>query len=70
MRWWTAVPADADGYLCGPPAFMDALGGYLRDHGLRPQGLLQGPRHGCRARAGRVSGLWLITGDVMGTPRR
>ncbi|WP_181808901.1 2Fe-2S iron-sulfur cluster-binding protein, partial [Streptomyces shenzhenensis] len=24
-------------YLCGPTAFMDDLGGYLRDHGLRPE---------------------------------
>ncbi|MGW2023455.1 MOSC domain-containing protein [Streptomyces decoyicus] len=31
------VPTDADGYLCGPPAFMDAFGGYLREHGLRPE---------------------------------
>lgn len=31
------IPADADAYLCGPPAFMDDLGGFLRDHGLRPE---------------------------------
>ncbi|WP_306185231.1 MOSC and FAD-binding oxidoreductase domain-containing protein [Streptomyces sp. MK5] len=31
------VPTDADAYLCGPPAFMDDLGGLLRDHGLRPE---------------------------------
>ncbi|MFF8784436.1 MOSC domain-containing protein [Streptomyces sp. NPDC015125] len=31
------IPTDADAYLCGPPAFMDDLGGYLRDHGLRPE---------------------------------
>jgi ferredoxin-NADP reductase len=31
------IPTDADAYLCGPPAFMDALGGCLRDHGLRPE---------------------------------
>ncbi|GGJ34410.1 MOSC and FAD-binding oxidoreductase domain-containing protein [Streptomyces brasiliensis] len=30
------VPADADAYLCGPPAFMDGLGGMLREHGLDP----------------------------------
>ncbi|MFE5142275.1 MOSC domain-containing protein [Streptomyces fagopyri] len=29
-----AIPADADAYLCGPPAFMDALGGHLRAQGL------------------------------------
>ncbi|WP_460105120.1 MOSC domain-containing protein [Streptomyces sp. YKOK-J1] len=28
------IPADADAYLCGPLAFMDDLGGFLRDHGL------------------------------------
>ncbi|MER5347351.1 MOSC and FAD-binding oxidoreductase domain-containing protein [Streptomyces mirabilis] len=31
------IPADADAYICGPLAFMDDLGGYLRDHGLRPE---------------------------------
>ncbi|MFH8770148.1 MOSC domain-containing protein [Streptomyces sp. NPDC017958] len=31
------VPADADAYLCGPAAFMDDLGGFLREHGLRPE---------------------------------
>ncbi|MGI5507837.1 MOSC domain-containing protein [Streptomyces sp. CA-106131] len=31
------IPTDADAYLCGPPAFMDDLGGFLRDHGLRPE---------------------------------
>ncbi|MCZ0986084.1 MOSC and FAD-binding oxidoreductase domain-containing protein [Streptomyces diastatochromogenes] len=31
------IPADADAYLCGPVAFMDDLGGFLRDHGLRPE---------------------------------
>ncbi|MEV6023884.1 MOSC and FAD-binding oxidoreductase domain-containing protein [Streptomyces sp. NPDC052036] len=31
------IPADADAYLCGPTAFMDELGGYLRDQGLRPE---------------------------------
>ncbi|MET8248659.1 MOSC and FAD-binding oxidoreductase domain-containing protein [Streptomyces sp. NPDC005202] len=31
------IPPDADAYLCGPPAFMDDLSGYLRDHGLRPE---------------------------------
>jgi len=31
------MPADAHAYLCGPPAFMDSLGGFLRDHGLRPE---------------------------------
>lgn len=31
------IPTDADAYLCGPPAFMDALGGYLRDLGLHPE---------------------------------
>ncbi|MGW4569214.1 MOSC domain-containing protein [Streptomyces sp. NPDC004561] len=31
------VPADADAYLCGPPAFMDGLGAGLRDLGLRPE---------------------------------
>ncbi|WP_433445903.1 MOSC domain-containing protein [Streptomyces sp. CA-142005] len=30
------IPANADAYLCGPPAFMDELSGYLRDHGLDP----------------------------------
>ncbi|MGW5663562.1 MOSC domain-containing protein [Streptomyces sp. NPDC003758] len=30
------IPANADAYLCGPPAFMDDLSGYLRDHGLSP----------------------------------
>ncbi|WP_030185273.1 MOSC and FAD-binding oxidoreductase domain-containing protein [Streptomyces sp. NRRL S-813] len=30
------VPTNADAYLCGPPAFMDDLSGYLRDHGLSP----------------------------------
>ncbi|MFD7446941.1 MOSC domain-containing protein [Streptomyces sp. NPDC059909] len=32
----TGIPLDADAYLCGPPAFMDDLGGYLLDHGLSP----------------------------------
>ncbi|MFD8417955.1 MOSC domain-containing protein [Streptomyces sp. NPDC059668] len=32
-----AIPADADAYLCGPPAFMDTLGGHLRAQGLRPE---------------------------------
>ncbi|MER6980414.1 MOSC and FAD-binding oxidoreductase domain-containing protein [Streptomyces carpinensis] len=31
------VPTDADAYLCGPSAFMDELGGFLRHHGLRPE---------------------------------
>ncbi|MCH0566689.1 MOSC and FAD-binding oxidoreductase domain-containing protein [Streptomyces sp. MUM 2J] len=31
------IPTDADAYLCGPPAFMDDLGGFLRDQGLRPE---------------------------------
>ncbi|MGW3952469.1 MOSC domain-containing protein [Streptomyces sp. NPDC004752] len=31
------IPTDAAAYLCGPPAFMDDLGGFLRDHGLRPE---------------------------------
>ncbi|MEV0179958.1 MOSC and FAD-binding oxidoreductase domain-containing protein [Streptomyces sp. NPDC050625] len=31
------IPTDADAYLCGPPAFMDDLGGFLRDHGLSPE---------------------------------
>ncbi|MGW1788220.1 MOSC domain-containing protein [Streptomyces tubercidicus] len=30
------LPADADTYLCGPPAFMDSVGGLLRAHGLDP----------------------------------
>ncbi|MFG1811894.1 MOSC domain-containing protein [Streptomyces sp. NPDC049040] len=28
------IPTDADAYLCGPTAFMDALSGYLREHEL------------------------------------
>ncbi|MGW7370111.1 MOSC domain-containing protein [Streptomyces sp. NPDC054841] len=32
----TGIPPDADAYLCGPPAFMDDLGGYLLDRGLSP----------------------------------
>ncbi|MFE3636325.1 MOSC domain-containing protein [Streptomyces sp. NPDC059168] len=31
------IPADADAYLCGPLAFMDDLGGFLRDRGLRDE---------------------------------
>jgi ferredoxin-NADP reductase/MOSC domain-containing protein YiiM len=31
------LPTDADAYLCGPPAFMDDLGGFLREHGLDPE---------------------------------
>ncbi|MBU3064458.1 MOSC domain-containing protein [Nocardia sp. NEAU-G5] len=31
------IPTDADAYLCGPPAFMNDLGGFLRDHGLRAE---------------------------------
>ncbi|MGV9563190.1 MOSC domain-containing protein [Streptomyces sp. NPDC003480] len=31
------IPPDADAYLCGPTAFMDDLGGFLRDQGLRPE---------------------------------
>ncbi|MEU6419253.1 MOSC and FAD-binding oxidoreductase domain-containing protein [Streptomyces spiralis] len=31
------IPTDADAYLCGPSAFMDDLGGLLRDHGLGPE---------------------------------
>jgi ferredoxin-NADP reductase len=31
------IPTDADAYLCGPLAFMDDLGSYLRDHGLSPE---------------------------------
>ncbi|SOD80855.1 MOSC and FAD-binding oxidoreductase domain-containing protein [Streptomyces sp. Ag109_G2-15] len=31
------IPADADAYLCGPVVFMDDLGGFLREHGLRPE---------------------------------
>ncbi|MFD0502352.1 MOSC domain-containing protein [Streptomyces chiangmaiensis] len=30
------IPRDADAYLCGPPAFMDHFGGFLREHGLGP----------------------------------
>ncbi|MER5941967.1 MOSC and FAD-binding oxidoreductase domain-containing protein [Streptomyces sp. NPDC001928] len=33
----TGIPTDADAYVCGPPAFMDVLGGFLNDHGLRPE---------------------------------
>ncbi|WP_393101371.1 MOSC domain-containing protein [Streptomyces sp. LN325] len=32
-----AIPADAHAYLCGPPAFMDTLGGHLRAQGLKPE---------------------------------
>ncbi|MEV7817397.1 MOSC and FAD-binding oxidoreductase domain-containing protein [Streptomyces flaveolus] len=31
------IPADADAYLCGPPAFMDDIAGFLRDRGLSPE---------------------------------
>ncbi|MFF3363781.1 MOSC domain-containing protein [Streptomyces misionensis] len=31
------IPTDADAYLCGPPAFMDGVGSFLRDHGLAPE---------------------------------
>ncbi|MFL4901790.1 MOSC domain-containing protein [Streptomyces sp. MMS24-I2-30] len=31
------IPADADAYLCGPPTFMDDLGRFLRERGLRPE---------------------------------
>ncbi|MGW7522625.1 MOSC domain-containing protein [Streptomyces sp. NPDC054783] len=31
------IPAEADAYLCGPPAFMDDLGSLLRAHGLSPE---------------------------------
>ncbi|GAA3073745.1 2Fe-2S iron-sulfur cluster-binding protein [Streptomyces glomeratus] len=31
------IPAEANAYLCGPPAFMDDLAGFLRDLGLRPR---------------------------------
>ncbi|MFD8393525.1 MOSC domain-containing protein [Streptomyces sp. NPDC059680] len=31
------IPAEADAYLCGPPAFMDDLGSLLRAHGLNPE---------------------------------
>ncbi|MET8724455.1 MOSC and FAD-binding oxidoreductase domain-containing protein [Streptomyces misionensis] len=31
------IPTDADAYLCGPPAFMDGIGSFLRDHGLAPE---------------------------------
>ncbi|MFI9810097.1 MOSC domain-containing protein [Streptomyces sp. NPDC052301] len=31
------LPTDADAYVCGPTAFMDDIGGYLREHGLRPE---------------------------------
>ncbi|MFI1769090.1 MOSC domain-containing protein [Streptomyces sp. NPDC020800] len=31
------IPADADAYLCGPPAFMDDLGAGLRERGLSPE---------------------------------
>ncbi|MFB7511075.1 MOSC domain-containing protein, partial [Streptomyces broussonetiae] len=31
------IPVDADAYLCGPPAFMNDLGGFLRDRGLSPE---------------------------------
>ncbi|KUN18559.1 sulfurase [Streptomyces corchorusii] len=31
------IPADADAYLCGPPAFMDDVAGFLRDRGLSPE---------------------------------
>ncbi|MDR6979133.1 ferredoxin-NADP reductase [Streptomyces sp. 3330] len=31
------LPADADVYLCGPDAFMDALDGALRAHGVRAE---------------------------------
>ncbi|MFD3583303.1 MOSC domain-containing protein [Streptomyces sp. NPDC058683] len=31
------IPADADAYLCGPTAFMDAFGALMRDRGLRPE---------------------------------
>jgi ferredoxin-NADP reductase/MOSC domain-containing protein YiiM len=31
------IPAGADAYLCGPPAFMDDIAGFLRDHGLSPE---------------------------------
>ncbi|MGW3917470.1 MOSC domain-containing protein [Streptomyces sp. NPDC005070] len=31
------VPADADAYVCGPTAFMDAMGGFLRERGLQAE---------------------------------
>lgn len=31
------IPTDADAYLCGPTTFMDDLGGFLTEHGLRPE---------------------------------
>lgn len=31
------IPTDAVAYLCGPNAFMDDLGGILREHGLSPE---------------------------------
>lgn len=31
------IPTDADAYLCGPPVFMDQLGGFLRGQGLRAE---------------------------------
>ncbi|MEU3612254.1 MOSC and FAD-binding oxidoreductase domain-containing protein [Streptomyces sp. NPDC006872] len=31
------IPTDANAYLCGPPAFMDEVGGFLREYGLRPE---------------------------------
>ncbi|MFE1196271.1 MOSC domain-containing protein [Streptomyces olivaceoviridis] len=31
------IPADADAYLCGPPAFMDDVADFLRDRGLSPE---------------------------------
>ncbi|MFD6549711.1 MOSC domain-containing protein, partial [Streptomyces sp. NPDC058398] len=31
------IPDDADAYVCGPPPFMDVLGGFLRTHGLSPE---------------------------------
>ncbi|MFI9604562.1 MOSC domain-containing protein [Streptomyces sp. NPDC052043] len=31
------IPTDADAYLCGPTAFMNDVGAYLRAHGLRAE---------------------------------
>ncbi|MFI9648855.1 MOSC domain-containing protein [Streptomyces sp. NPDC052040] len=52
------LPADADAYLCGPSAFMEEVGGFLRDHGLRPE----------RIRTERFSALPALTPGVAPAP--
>jgi ferredoxin-NADP reductase/MOSC domain-containing protein YiiM len=54
------LPTDGDYYVCGPPAFMDAIGGAVLASGVRPE----------RLRTERFGGNDVATSGIVATARR